>query len=128
MKHLLITTAALEAATGLVLIALPSMLASVLLGSPLDTPAGLTVARVGGVALLTIGAACWLARLDAESRASRGLVCAMVIYNAGAVAIFLYAAFGLGLSGIGLWPALTVHAVLAGWCIKNLWMRPSRHA
>ena len=71
MKSLLATTAVLEFGTGLVLIALPSALTTLLLGSQLDTPVGLTIARIGGVALLTIGTACWLARLEGESRVAR---------------------------------------------------------
>jgi hypothetical protein len=120
MKNLLATTAVLEFGTGLLLVAFPSALATFLLGAQLDTPAGLTVARVGGVALLTIGAACWLARLDSHSRVARGLAGAMVIYNAGAVAIFVYAGLALGLSGIGLWPVAAVHAIMAAWCITSL--------
>ena len=120
MKNLLATTAVLEFGTGLMLTALPSTLATLLLGSRLDTPVGLTIARVGGVALLTIGTACWLGRVESESRVARGLASAMLLYNAGAVAILVYARLTLGLSGIGLWPAVVVHTALAGWCIANL--------
>ena len=123
MKKFLATTAVLEFGTGLVLVAVPSALTKLLLGAQLDTPVGLTVARVGGVALLAIGAACWLARLDGQSRVARGLAGAMVIYNAGAVAIFVYAGLALRLSGIGLWPAVVAHAAMAAWCITNLLSR-----
>ena len=120
MKNLLVTTAVLESGTGLVLVAIPTALATLLLGAPLDTPVGLTVARVGGVALLAIGTACWLARLDGHSRVVRGLAGAVAIYNAGAVVIFVYAALALRLSGIGLWPVVLVHAAMTAWCIKSL--------
>ena len=55
MKVLLIATAAIEAATGVALVVWPSELIAVLLGSSLGAPAGLTVARVAGVALLSLG-------------------------------------------------------------------------
>lgn len=120
MKALFATTAVLEFGTGLVLVAVPSALATLLLGAQLDTPVGLTVARVGGVALLAIGTACWLARLDGESRVARGLAVAIMIYNVGAVAIFVHAGLALQLSGIGLWPAAVAHAAMTAWCITSL--------
>jgi len=120
MKSLLIVTAALETATGLVLLALPSLVVLFLLGESLDAPAALVVARVTGAAMLSLGVACWLARSDEKSRAAVGLVTAMLLYNAAAVSVLLYASIGLALSGIGLWPAILLHAALAVWCIACL--------
>ncbi len=103
------------------LLCIPSAAVQILLGAPLDPPAALAVARVGGAALLTLGVACWLARGDTNSRAARGLIAAMVIYNLG-VALILAAA-GIRLSPVGfvLWPAAVVlHAVMAIWCIMSL--------
>jgi len=92
-----------------------------LLGAPLETPAALAVARVGGVALLALGLACWLARDDIHSPAARALVTAMVLYNLGVVLI-------LGVAGIRslpvrivLWPAAVVlHLAMATWCVVSL--------
>ena len=115
MKKLLVITAALEAGTGLGLLAAPSVIAQVLLGGTFEGSVALTVARVGGAGLLTIGIACWLARDN-----GRAMVMAMLFYNVAAVAILAYAAVGFALSGIGLWPAVALHTALAGWCVAAL--------
>jgi hypothetical protein len=57
----------------------PSITVELLVGAPLETPAALTVARVGGAGLLALGLACWLARGDTQSRAARGLVAARLL-------------------------------------------------
>jgi len=111
LKLLLAITAVLETATGLGLLVAPATLARLLLGATLDGPAALTVARVAGAALLALGLACWLARDN-----GRAMVVAMLFYNVIASAILAHAAVGLALSGIGLWPAIGLHTVLAGWC------------
>ncbi len=115
-KHLFITTAILEIPTGVGLVVSPSMVASVLLGVPLDTPAGQVIGRIGGVALVALGVACWVARREAWSRSVVGVVLAMLVYNFGAVAILAHAGIGWGLAGIGLWPGVMLHTLLGIWC------------
>jgi hypothetical protein len=119
MRRLLTVTALIEATAGVPLLVLSSLTATILLGRPLVDPAALTVARVGGAGLLTIGMACWLARGDAQSDAARGLVTALVIYNVGAVAALGVAAIE-GIAGIALWPAILLHVAMAAWCVVRL--------
>jgi hypothetical protein len=126
MKNLLTLEAVFEVGVGLAMVVLPSLLAALLLGSPLDTPGALTFARVAGVALLALGIACWLARHDGQSRAARGLLGAMVVYNAGVFMVLAYAGIALGLSGIGLWPVVVVHAAMTVWCVMGLLNKPAR--
>jgi hypothetical protein len=126
MKNLLTVSAVIEGGTGLVLVAFPSAVAALLLGSALDAPASLTVARVAGVTLLALAVACWRARHDGQSSAARGVVGAMTLYNAGVLTVLVYAGIGLGLSGIGLWPVVLAHAAMAVWCVKIL--RPGKAA
>src|SRR3954471_23438286 len=102
MKKLLLVAAMLEAGIGIGLLAVPSAVAQVLLGAPLEAAAPLTVARVAGAALLALGVACWLAFFDAQSCAARGIVSAMVIYNLGAAIILGLAGIQSERTGIGL--------------------------
>jgi hypothetical protein len=114
----------LEAATGLALLAAPSALVELLLGTAPGTPAGVTVSRVAGVALLTLGVACWLSREDAAGGVAKGLIAAMLLYNVGVVAILVLAQANLGLFGIALWPVVLAHIGLAAWCVACLSTRP----
>jgi hypothetical protein len=115
-----IATAAIEAGAGLALLSLPSRAAELLVGVPLEAGGASTIARVGGTALLTLGAACWLARGDTQSIVARGLVAAMVLYNL-VVALVLGAA-GIRLEHVGvlLWPAVVLHTAMTLWCIVAL--------
>ena len=124
MKSLFMLMAAMEVAIGLALLGSPTLPVSLLLGVSLDTAGSLMVARVAGAALLSLGVACWLARDDGQSRAMRGLLAAMLLYNVAAAALLVYAGLGLALAGVGLWPTVVLHAALAVWCIAFL--RPRR--
>ena len=125
MNRLLKLTALIEAATGFGLIVIPSVVVRLLLGSPLDTPAAVTLGRVAGAALLALGVACWLARDDRQSRTARGLVVAMLMYNLVATAVLAFAGIGLGLHGVALWPAVVLHAAMGAWCVACLRRSPS---
>lgn len=113
-------TAVIELGAGLALLTCPSATAVLLVGVPLEALASLTVARVAGAALLALGVACWLARGDARSRAARGLVAAMVIYNFGVAVILGAAGIRSQAVGIALWPAVMLHAAMTVWCIASL--------
>ena len=54
-KYLFIVTAVVEVGTGLALAIAPSVPVALLLGSPLSTTVGMTVGRVAGAALLSLG-------------------------------------------------------------------------
>jgi hypothetical protein len=119
-RKLLIVTTVVETPIGVMLLLSPSLVARFLLGVSLDGPAPLIVGRIAGAALLSLSVACWLARDDGPSRARRGLVAAMLLYNCAAGAVLANAAAGLRLVGVLMWPAVAVHAVLAVWCIACL--------
>ena len=58
MKKVLIFAAVAEAATGLALLIVPSLVGRLLLGEEL-TGVAIPVARVAGIALIALGIACW---------------------------------------------------------------------
>ena len=87
------------------------------MGSSLDTPAALTLARVAGVALVALALTCWLTRHD-DRRAARGLVAAMALYHTGVAIVLAYASIGFALAGLGLWPTVIFHAAMTVWCLK----------
>jgi len=119
-KPLFIATALIEVATGLALLVSPTLPASVLIGASLDTPAGVGVGRLAGAALVALGLSCWGARRDEHSRAANGIVSAMLLYNVTAVVVPAYAGLGWRLFGVGLWPAVVLHALMTGWCLACL--------
>ena len=120
VKTFLAMTAAIEIGAGVSLAAAPSTVALVLLGTPLASPAGRVLGRLLGAALWSLGMACWLARADPRSRAARGLIAAMLLYNVAATSLLGHADFGLGLSGVVLRPAILLHSAMAIWCLACL--------
>jgi len=125
MKRLLKLTAFIEAATGLGLICVPAVIVRLLLGSELLS-AGIPLGRLAGVALLSLGIACWLASSDTQSCAARGVVTAMALYNIGAVLVLGAAGLLSQPVGIGLWPAVILHAVMTVWCVMWLFGKQSK--
>ena len=100
--------AAIEAATGVALIVFPQAVSSLLLGADL-AGAGIAVGRVAGVALLSLGLACWISRQVANKTA---VLAGMLTYNLLVTAYLTYLGFGGELVGILLWPAVVIHAAL----------------
>lgn len=119
-RKLLTLTALSEAATGVAMVVAPVVLVSLLLGASLDSSGAVTVARVTGVAMISLGLACWLARDEGRTRAGRALVTAMLLYNVAVAAILVHGRVALGLDGIALWPAAMAHVALAAWCGATL--------
>ena len=126
MKALHTVTAVAEVGAGLALLACPSATVTLMVGAPLETPAALSVARLGGAGLFALGLACWLSREDTQSRAARGLVAAMLLYNVAAVAVLAFASIGFGMHGVALWPVVVLHALLAVWCVACLCFKSVR--
>ena len=101
MKKVLVLAAVSEAATGLALLIVPSLVGRMLLGEELKGVA-LPVARVLGIALIALGVACW----PGPPRLG------MLTYSAAVMLFLAYVGCAGGLSGVFLWPAVVLHAIL----------------
>jgi len=115
-----VVTAVLEVGAGVALMGAPSVTVALLLGSPLDTSTSVALGRLAGAALLALGVANWLARHDQASRAARGLVGAMVVYNLGAAVVLGTAGLRSPAAGPALWLTVVLHAAMTVWCIASL--------
>jgi hypothetical protein len=102
MKKVLIFAAVGEAALGLALLVVPSLVGQLLLGEEL-TGVAIPVARVAGVALVALGIACW---------PGPPLV-GMLTYSTVLTLYLAYLGLAGGLSGVFLWPAVALHVVLS---------------
>jgi len=119
-KLFLSVTAVVEAATGLCLLFLPAFLFAILLGLDNAAAAAIFVGRLAGAALLAIGVASWMARVDERTSAQLGLLTGILVYNAAAALLLAYAGAVLKMVGVLLWPAVILHAILAVWCFRCL--------
>lgn len=119
-RSLLIATAVIELATGAALLIAPSLTAAVLIGEALGSPTSLVVGRIGGAALLAIGLSCWRGSKTNNRDVAIALLVGLLAYNSLVPILLAHAAVVSGLNGIGLWPAVILHSLLAAWCIRRL--------
>ena len=103
MKSRLLAIAAIgEAATGVALLIVPSLVSRLLFGTEL-TDVSIVIARVTGIALIGLGIAC-CPRCTA--------LCGMLTYSALVTLYLGYVAVRGEWIGPLLWPAVVLHAVL----------------
>lgn len=108
MKNVLVFAALGEAAMGLALLVVPSLVGRLLLGEDLAGIA-IPVARVAGIALVSLGIACW----PGPPRAG------MLTYGAAVMLYLAYLGFAGGVGGILLWPAVVLHAILIVLLVRS---------
>ena len=101
MKWVLIFAAVSEAATGVALLVVPSLVGRLLLGEEL-TGIAVPVARVAGIALIALGVACW----PGPPRVG------MLTYSAAVTLYLAYVGLVGGFAGVLLWPAVVLHVIL----------------
>nr|WP_314526429.1 hypothetical protein [uncultured Pseudomonas sp.] len=110
--HKLLTVCtAVELITGLALLLAPGLFSQLLLGIA-GTELTNLFARFFGLALIALGIACW------PRQEIVAAVRAMLFYN-GAIAMYLaYVGVFVG-SGLLLWPAVVLHAVMAALLLRR---------
>ncbi len=114
MKKVLIFAAVAEAATGLALLIIPSLVGRLLLGEEL-TGVAIPVARVAGIALIALGIACW---------PGPPLV-GMLTYSTVVTLYLAYLGGAAGLTGVFLWPAVALHGCLS-ILLGRAWLATAR--
>jgi len=106
MSKPLAFAALVEAATGVALIVVPSLVARLLLGTELSGVA-VALGRVAGMSLLSLGFACWPGK-----EATRAALGGMATYGLFVTLYLVYLGIRGEWAGPLLWPAVALHAVL----------------
>ncbi len=109
MKAALVFAGVAEAATGLALLIVPSLVGQLLLGEPLAGVA-IPVARVAGIALIGLGIACW----------PGPPLAGMLSYSAMVTVYLAYVGLAAGLSGVLLRPAVILHLLVTVLLARSL--------
>ncbi len=107
-KTLVLAGAALETATGVFLMADPGLVVHLLIGASLSG-GGDAVARVCGLALFSLGLACW----PSASVVSAQAITALFTYNLLFALYIAYLGIAGGFVAYLLWPACILHASMA---------------
>jgi hypothetical protein len=106
VKRVLLFAAVSEAATGVALLIVPALVGRLLFGGEL-TGIAITVARVAGIGLFSLGLACWPGK-----EATRSASFAMLTYNVLVALYFLVLGLHGEWVGVLLWPAAVLHGIL----------------
>jgi hypothetical protein len=107
-RTVVLAAAMVEITAGAALIASPTFVVRLLIGTTLSD-GGIAIGRVGGFGLLSLGLACWPSGAVVSVQATLGLF----TYNL--LAALYIGSLGLvgGFTGYLLWPACALHALLA---------------
>ena len=111
-QHLLSISAVLECLTGVALLLAPDITIALRLGAKAD-PVSQVIARICGVALISISIACWAARTGPDSESRIGTIRAITFYNLGAGLIFVAVAAVGQFHGIVIWGVGFIHLAFA---------------
>jgi hypothetical protein len=112
---LLAIAAAVEAATGLALLAYPPIVVQLLFAATI-VGVGIVVSRMAGIALIALSIACW------PGSGLPQALCGMVTYGALATAYLACLAVRGESVGPLLWPAVALHVLLT-LLLARMWFK-----
>ena len=98
--------------SALAFLLVPSLASQLLFGQPSQVALAEILGRLLGAAVLSLAAACWWAGGDCRSPMAYSVIKAVLVYDAVAAGLLVYARMDLGLSGILLWVGVVVHIAL----------------
>ena len=105
-----------EVPTGLLFLLVPNLPIRILFGQGLDGALPDLIARILGTSIFALGLAGGIAAADTKNRAAAGVVISLLFYYAFSAALLAYACLALEVAGVGMWPALAAHVLMAAWC------------
>ena len=107
IKKILTLTSVAEAAAGVLLIFVPSLIVRLLLGAEL-TGVSIPVARVAGIALISLGVGCFPANASRSGMLTYGILVTLYLLYLGIRGEWV---------GLLLWPTVVLHAILTTFLI-----------
>ena len=116
MKKLLAFAAIAEAATGMALMVVPSLVARLLFGADI-AGASVVMSRITGIALIALGVGCW---------PGSTALCGMLTYSALAMLYLAYLGVTGEWVGVLLWPAVILHVILTA-LLARAWFKPQEN-
>ena len=105
-KYILALAALAEAGTGVILVAYPPIVVGLLFGAEISG-AGLIMSRIGGIALIGLGVACWPGNSAVQQ------LYGMLTYGTLAMLYLIHIGIRGKAVGVLLWPAVVAHAILS---------------
>ncbi len=115
MKKLLPLVAVAETATGLALLVVPAPVVWLLFGADV-TGVAVPASRVTGIALIALGVACW----------PGPAIAGMFTYSLLVTLYLAYIGLAGGFTGLALWPAVGLHAILTALLVASLKTRSDK--
>ena len=115
-RYIVKAAACFEIVVGAIFITVPNIPCALLFGANADK-IGTPLGRFAGIALVALGIACLPSR-DAGSR--RNVVLGLFAFNGGVTILFAYVGVASALHRFLLWPAVILHAIIAGALLPHL--------